>query len=721
MQTRGTCNYGKLNYFLGARASREGRPARYPKIDFCEFPQGVCSSDETYGGELQWMIGLFEWADRIQTYDKDGWNFIEKLKEFCDGGYTDFAFVDAVSGILNIGCHDPPCQGFSNSAVEPHNKRERNDTFQRFLNEFKVARNFPPPPPPTPLPSPAPTYEPTEAEPTTAAPTSIGQPTEIPTSSSRPTSIQGRPPAEAVTNIENALKSSRSRFEKFLLKSEYPTGAWPSYLYTWRGFLQALRKMTTGVGPGEKNWFFIGDGESPNSLQLGLINLASFVAHGVTQAIKYDSCDENNYEMVDFRYPISNACGQNGRSYQDDMCTGGDEGEGYECEVDSSMEMYGVTHARWIGAPPPLYCGDKSTGYWDHFKGLEINDPPFANLAGRADVRGCCWWGRGVMQVRGVCAYGKLNYYLGKRAAESRRPSIYPDIDFCRNPSAICTDPERGPELRWLTGMFYWAHTIQRNRYNDYLTILQQYVDTNVVSGNFKEDTSFMDTLNEILGGSPDDISNRTSTFEIALEVFGLVDPEITAEPENDLNANVDPNKGTASSASKADVNEDVIAADNLNATNIPPSVNVTDGTEIGNINNNTIPENNQVEEADPLGSLEGNVTTPETPVALSAQVFSTNYCGVSWGDASTTCSISCAGGFDSECPPGQKCFGDISCSEIPVGGVATTSIEKISNYCGADWADASCKCSVTCPGGVDIECPPGHSCFDMSGTCPGY
>lgn len=92
--------------------------------------------------------------------------------------------------------------------------------------------------------------------------------------------------------------------------------------------------------------------------------------------------------MVDFRYPISNACGQNGRSYQDDICTGGDEGEGYECEVDSSMEMYGVTHARWIGAPPPLYCGDKSTGYWDHFRGLEINEPPFANSAGRVDVRG---------------------------------------------------------------------------------------------------------------------------------------------------------------------------------------------------------------------------------------------------------------------------------------------------------------------------------------------
>jgi hypothetical protein len=62
-----------------------------------------------------------------------------------------------------------------------------------------------------------------------------------------------------------------------------------------------------------------------------------------------------------------------------------------ECIVDTKMVSHGVTHARWLGAPPPLYCGDRSTGYWDHVAGLERNDPPFSNLAGRNDVRGCCW------------------------------------------------------------------------------------------------------------------------------------------------------------------------------------------------------------------------------------------------------------------------------------------------------------------------------------------
>lgn len=385
-----TCNYGKLNYHLGKRAADDGRPALYPAIDFCDFPQGVCSSDETYGGELQWMVGFFEWADRIQTYDVDGWSYIEKLKEFTDGGYKDFSFVDAVSGILNIGCHDPPCKGYSDAVVQPHNKRDRNDTFQRFLNQLQVARNFRPPPVPTPMPSPVPTDEPTPGVPTTETPTMLDPPTEEPTVTSRPTSLQGRPPDEAVDEMDNKLVISDTRFAELLLRSEHPSGEiWPSYLYTWTGFQTALKKMTTGVGPGEKNYFYIGDGYSSRSLEYGLVNIAAFVAQGVTQSIYYDACDENSWEQVNFRYPIANSCGQEGKSYQDDVCAADEESEvGMECEVDPKMEVQGVTHARWVGAPPPMYCGDRSVGYWDHISGLEENDPPFKNAADRSDVKG---------------------------------------------------------------------------------------------------------------------------------------------------------------------------------------------------------------------------------------------------------------------------------------------------------------------------------------------
>lgn len=106
------------------------------------------------------MVGLFEWVERIQSYNKDGWNYLEELKTFVDGGYEDFDFVDRVSSILNLGCPFPPCTGISPTAAEPHNQRDRNDVFQRFLNQLQVVSTFPAPPPPTPLPTPYPTEEP---------------------------------------------------------------------------------------------------------------------------------------------------------------------------------------------------------------------------------------------------------------------------------------------------------------------------------------------------------------------------------------------------------------------------------------------------------------------------------------------------------------------------------------------------------------------------------
>ena len=236
-----------------------------------------------------------------------------------------------------------------------------------------------------------PTYMPTDSPlippPTTETPTLLEPPTQTPTVSHSPTASQERPPDEAVEAIVEGIGdtvvireeevnddnetivvekkfSTADRLENLLLLSEHPSGKkWPSYLYTYRDFETALKKMTSGVGPGERNFFYVGDG-SDNSANYGYANIAAFLAQAVTQSIYNDTCDEISYEMVDSRYPISNSCGQEGRSYQDEKCEGGDKG--MECEVDPTMEVHGATHARWFGAPPPMYCGDRSVGYWDH-------------------------------------------------------------------------------------------------------------------------------------------------------------------------------------------------------------------------------------------------------------------------------------------------------------------------------------------------------------------
>lgn len=53
---------------------------------------------------------------------------------------------------------------------------------------------------------------------------------------------------------------------------------------------------------------------------------------------------------------------------------------------------------------------------------------------------------------------GKLNYFLGARAAEEGRESRYPDVNFCETPDAVCASEEH-KELKWIAGElhFYFA------------------------------------------------------------------------------------------------------------------------------------------------------------------------------------------------------------------------------------------------------------------------
>ena len=100
-------NFGKLNYFLGAGAAKDGRTSRYPNIDFCKDPEVICNSSEY--NELKWIAGMFYWIESVQSYNKEGWDYLTELKSFVEGGMSDTSFIDGVSGIVNRGCHNPVC------------------------------------------------------------------------------------------------------------------------------------------------------------------------------------------------------------------------------------------------------------------------------------------------------------------------------------------------------------------------------------------------------------------------------------------------------------------------------------------------------------------------------------------------------------------------------------------------------------------------------------
>jgi len=134
LQTSGVCNYGKLNFYMGKRAADEGRASIYPTIDFCKRPDLIC--DPNGPQDIRWSVGFFYWLYQVQTYEQRGWNYIAKLKEWVDAGMdtTDMSFLDGASGIVNRGCHDPPCEG----SGEMHGKEFRRTSFVRVLEAMNL-------------------------------------------------------------------------------------------------------------------------------------------------------------------------------------------------------------------------------------------------------------------------------------------------------------------------------------------------------------------------------------------------------------------------------------------------------------------------------------------------------------------------------------------------------------------------------------------------------
>eukprot|EP00804_Cyclotella_cryptica_P023447 CCRYP_012107-RA/>CCRYP_012107-RA protein AED:0.04 eAED:0.04 QI:401/1/1/1/1/1/3/349/588 len=360
--------------------------------------------------------------------------------------------------------------------------------------------------PPTMSPSESPTESPSDSP--TASPTKrpTASPTEVPTDSPSYTPTMSPTASEFAMPI---IRKSQRLIEKYVLISYTSSGiAYPSIKYTFDYLVTALDRMAI-QGFGADFQFLLGN-EKKDEYIYGLVNLAAFLANAMVESIQYDSCDELNWQAVAGRYAISNSCGQQGRSYQNEEC-----GEVYSCVVDTEMEVTAVDSSNAARAPPPFTCkpgtGDGNySGYWDTTTGVEISDTPYSSTSGRTDVEGCCWWGRGALLTRNVCNIGKLNYYLGKRAAQDGRTSLYPNVDFCQYPEATCSS-ESSVAMIWTVAMFEWAERVQRYEDNKwkYDEKLIEFVD-----GGMSDD-SFIMSVGRILANGCHEVG--CSTIEVRM------------------------------------------------------------------------------------------------------------------------------------------------------------------------------------------------------------
>ena len=100
-------------------------------------------------------------------------------------------------------------------------------------------------------------------------------------------------------------------------------------------------------------------------------------------------------------------------------------------------------------------------------------------------TEGCCWWGRGAIQLSGPCNIGKFNKVYGSE-----------DNNFCKNPELICNTGETG----WAAGLVYWTQNVQNEKlkYDENKTFNQRQSIVDCVNNAMTNSNSGSPTAEEI-------------------------------------------------------------------------------------------------------------------------------------------------------------------------------------------------------------------------------
>jgi len=137
-------------------------------------------------------------------------------------------------------------------------------------------------------------------------PTVSPTPRLFPTTESPTLPPQTRSPSANV-GIEDALEYAKHDMNSKLFV--YQSG-WsdldlvPSTIYRYDGFLRGLQLMYI-EGVGDMTFYLGEDVSGQEGTKLGLVNIAAFIAQSMKETIKYDSCDENNWDVKDGKVSTS--------------------------------------------------------------------------------------------------------------------------------------------------------------------------------------------------------------------------------------------------------------------------------------------------------------------------------------------------------------------------------------------------------------------------------
>ena len=253
------------------------------------------------------------------------------------------------------------------------------------------------------------------------------------------------PKITSLTNIpslNSELTAIETKMNNEVFLYETPNLSWiPSTIYKWVDFLTGLNSMHNVGVAGEKFWLVDSSATDEVNVKYAKVAIAAFLSQSMQETIRFDACDENNWSEVKFGakidYPMTASCGQLDQKYADygtHPIAGKDHA--YSCNRDEKMEQTANTHAKWYGAPAPIFTAPDAVlaeqgrlvngkvGRWtnashcntvptaiDTSKQVFERDECKQYIGQKAgnfiwdgsdeSVQGCGWWGRGVIQTTG--------------------------------------------------------------------------------------------------------------------------------------------------------------------------------------------------------------------------------------------------------------------------------------------------------------------------------
>lgn len=398
-------------------------------------------------------------------------------------------------------------------------------------------------------------------------------------------------PLTAIAQLNADLSAISSKMNNEVFLYETPESTWiPSTIYKWADFLAALNPMHN-VGIGDvKFWLTDPAADDATNIQYAKVAIAAFLAQSMKETIQYNACDENNWSINTgdpVNYPLSSSCGQLGQVYADYGTNAQGIDNPYSCPRNDKMEISALTHAKWYGAPAPLFTAPDAVlqeqgllvngyvGRWDYQTHcnvspteIDVNAQVYQREECKAyvgqkagkfvwdgsaekSVQGCGWWGRGVIQTTGRLNFGKLNHFIGRSHVAADKvgrvidgtvvkaaPSnpLYADLDLCSNPQLICSTQEH-KEIKWIAGLFFWMNEVQGYDNTggpyaswNYHEQLKAYVDGGLKGSKFIDDVSGIvnrgcpDSTCPV-SGAVDGLAKRKENFVKALKAMGL-DPQ---------------------------------------------------------------------------------------------------------------------------------------------------------------------------------------------------